>query len=644
MIHNLGPQNDVLREILDPDQLDAVNHRGSNLLIIAGAGSGKTHTLTHRAISLLKEIDPENLMVVTFTKKAAQEIYTRISENAPDAFRKYLKKAWIGTIHSMCWRMLKENGDSVGLQPNWSVIDMPDAERVMRLSAKPYGYTSDDSKNIYQLYSFSRNSMTDWKQWTNTERFGYIRNPEKIGNSIDSFRRRCAKCNRVDFDDLQVLALKLLRENPDIRNGYQNRFQVIMVDEYQDTNRIQAAIFELLIGNHNKITVVGDDSQSIYGFRAATVENILNFEEKFSAERITIKTNYRSTPEIVTLANASIKNNKNQIHKDIRSNSPTNKKPVFYQGPNPGAEARFITNRIRELLDEGTKIEDIAVLFRATKQVAQLEVELKRAEIPYILVGGEDFFTLEHIKLILNMARLLINPDDSISLASLQDLIGFSSSMTLEETEAKAEISQLSFWDLVDESATRAPTYSRLEYQSLLDFRKEIEGIRKSIIAGRSITPIITAIIKFLEGPFKRKFAHIWEEVVDDLAILQTIAAPYNSLQDFLNTVSLQQFVEDDSQSGKLLLSTIHSAKGLEWGTVFVIGLVEFWFPLNWAIKQTGTDEEERRLFYVAVTRAKKLLFLTSYSQAVNQYGNSKQQQLSRFVQELPSSTYTHLS
>ena len=245
------------------------------------------------------------------------------------------------------------------------------------------------------------------------------------------------RSNRVDFDDLQVLALRLLQENSDIKVSYQDRFQIIMVDEYQDTNRIQAAILKLLANEKNNITVVGDDSQSIYGFRAATVDNILNFEDDFNSERITIGTNYRSTPEIVALANASIRHNKNQIYKEIRSNLPSYKKPVFFSGRNPSEESKFIIGQINSLLKAGKQIEDIAVLFRATRQVANLEVELKRAGIPYVITGGEDFFTLEHIKLMLNMARLLINPEDSISLASLQDLIGFSSSTALEETEAK---------------------------------------------------------------------------------------------------------------------------------------------------------------------------------------------------------------
>ena len=330
---------DNLSSVLDPDQLEAVKHRGGNLLIIAGAGSGKTHTLTHRAVSFLQEIEPENLMVITFTKKAAKELLERINKIVPEQKRKSLKRAWIGTIHSICWRMMMENGHLVGLKPNWSVLDMPDSERVMQMSANSFGFRPEDAKNLYQLYSYSRNSLTDWSQWVKTQRFPNISNTVNVGKAIDSYRRRCTRSNRVDFDDLQVLALKLLQNYPDVRRAYQTRFQAIMVDEYQDTNLIQAKILELLANEENVITVVGDDAQAIYGFRAATVENILTFEQAFSADRITVHTNYRSTPEIVALANASIRNNRRQIFKDIRAVSPPSNKPVFYMGMSPN-EAR----------------------------------------------------------------------------------------------------------------------------------------------------------------------------------------------------------------------------------------------------------------------------------------------------------------
>lgn len=321
---------------LDEDQCAAVTHRGSNLLIIAGAGSGKTRTLTHRAVSLLSEIEPENLMVVTFTKKAAQEISTRIEKNVPADMKRALKRAWIGTFHSICWRILMENGHLVGLSDKWGVLDMPDSERVMRLSTP----SRLDAKEVYRLYSFARNSMTDWRDWVNTQRFPDLKSTEQIGRAIGNYNRRCRRNHRVDFDDLQVLTYKLLKENSRVRETYQHRLKAILVDEYQDTNRIQASILKFLAGRTN-VTVVGDDAQSIYGFRAATVENIINFEQEFNATRITIGTNYRSTPEVVDLSSHSIEHNSRQIPKKLRAAKPSGSLPKLFRGEFPEEEAAW---------------------------------------------------------------------------------------------------------------------------------------------------------------------------------------------------------------------------------------------------------------------------------------------------------------
>ena len=630
-----------LTNFLDDDQLKAVTHRGSNLLIIAGAGSGKTHTLTHRAVSFLEEgVKPDELMVITFTKKAANELQMRIVNNVPVEMRKSLKRAWIGTIHSICWRMLMEYGEVVGLKPSWSVLDQEDTERVMYLSAKPYGFGRKLAKQIYSVYSYSRNSMTEWSDWVKTQRFPDVPKSPNVGKAIAAYQRRCRRSNRVDFDDLQILALKLLHENPSIREEYQKRFNVIMVDEYQDTNVIQAGILKLLATRENIVTVVGDDAQSIYGFRAATIKNILNFVSEFSADKVLLSRNYRSTPEIVALANTSIRNNRYQIPKEIHAVAIQGSKPLYYRGNFPRDEAEFVVQHIVEKQNSGIPINEIAVLFRSTRQAAAVQIELSKADIPFVVIGGEDFFKLEHIKVVLDMLRLLINPEDSIALGSLQDVIGFSSSVTLEKIEHQADTVQLSFWDIVDWALPQADVEQQADIESLIDFRRQIYRLQTSIIPDSSITPVITAVFRFLEPYLKRHYTHGWKNVREDYAILQSVAAQFTSLSDFLNSIALQQFVEDEDAEGKIVLSTIHSAKGLEWDTVFVIGLVEFWFPLNWAIQQTGTDEEERRLFYVAVTRAKNSLFLSSYFKDVTPYGNVKQQRLSRFIRELPRTVY----
>jgi len=629
-----------LAEFLDQDQLQAVQHRGCNLLILAGAGSGKTRALTYRAVFFLQEIEPENIMVVTFTKKAANELITRIYKQVPENKRNNIKRAWIGTIHSICWRILKDNGHLVNLKPNWSVLDMADSQRLMYRSANTFGFNVKVAKDIHQLYSYSRNSLTDWSQWIKTQRFPDITNPILVGKAIESYRRRCARSSRVDFDDLQVLTLELLQNNEKVRKEYQDRFKVIMIDEYQDTNLVQAKILELLATKTSEITVVGDDAQAIYGFRAATVENILNFEKNFSAKRVTIKANYRSTPEIVALSNASILKNRRQLHKEIRSIATSGKKPILFIGIDPQNEAKYIVQNISKQLKNGSSLNDLAVLFRATRLAAALEIALKQVGIPYVVVGGEDFFAFEHIKLALDMARLLVNPDDSIALSALQELIDFSSPSTLEVIENQAEQTQLSFWDIVNNSINHIKPSEQPEYQSLSHFGQQIDILRNLIVEGNSITPVMTKILEFLDPFLKKKYPFNWDEISKDYDILQSVASQFISLSDFLFSVALQQFKDDEIQADKLVLSTIHGAKGLEWRTVFILGLVEFWFPLRRAIEQSGTDEEERRLFYVAVTRAKKELYLTSYLQSLTQYGTMKSQQLSRFIQELSPTVY----
>jgi DNA helicase II / ATP-dependent DNA helicase PcrA len=647
---------DALRGTLDPQQYAAARHRGANLLIIAGAGSGKTRALTFRAISLLNEIPPERLMVVTFTKKAAREVQDRILGNLSEAMKRDIQSAWIGTIHSICWRMLMENGHLVGLAPNWNVLDQTDSERVMGQAARPFGYADvNAARNLCQLYSYARNSMTAWRQWVNTQRFPDLRDQNVVGKIVDSYARRCRRSNRVDFDDLQVLAVRLLEQQSDVRSAYRDRFKAILVDEYQDTNRIQARFLSLLAGTNN-ITVVGDDAQAIYGFRAATVDNILSFEKDFAAQRVTVSTNYRSSPEIVAFADASISNNRHQIPKVIRACRSSCGLPQFHVAQSPTEEARFICSKMQEHLRNGLRPGQVAVLFRATRQAAALEIELKRAGIAYELRGGDDFFSLEHIKVVLDVIRLLINVEDSIALGNVQSLVGFSSPVVIEALEVQADQTGSSIWELAEQQAKVAPAAERKDYQNLLDFRKTLGRLSSQGPAGQdfvqrligstatveSILPTVTAILQMLMPHLKKRYAAQWEDVNADLTVLANIASQYTALADFVNSVSLQQFEEKKNQSGPepVVLSTIHSAKGLEWETVVVLGLVEFWFPLNLAIRQTGTDEEERRLFYVAVTRARTNLLLTSYSWSVNPYGRTMAQTLSRFIQEVPRACY----
>ncbi|MBN1618393.1 ATP-dependent helicase [Candidatus Dojkabacteria bacterium] len=623
---------------MDSNQEKAVNYRKGNLLILAGAGSGKTRTLTNRAISLLNEIPPESLMVVTFTKKAANEIKNRITSQVSPSIHNKLKLAWIGTIHSVCWRILMENPGLANLQPGWSVLDSSDSLLTIKRAAIPYNIDEYTLKNIFQLYSYSRNANVGWRELVGSQRYPSTKKVhiETISRIIQTYQRRCRRSNRVDFDDLQCYAVEILEQYQDVRNMYQRRFKAILVDEYQDTNVIQEKFLRLL--DTNNITVVGDDAQSIYGFRAATVENILNFNSRFNGEIITLGKNYRSTKEIVEISNEIIANNPKQFQKTICSDRGSGNKPRLYSARTRAQEAEYVVSQIKYFLNLGMKPEKIAVLFRATQLVASLEIELKEAGIPFILTGGEDFFSLSHIKFILDMIRLVLNPEDSIALSSIQSLIGFSNEDTIEKIEQISEDKQLSFWDILDDVPKPNLPYRKDDISSLIKFRGVLSELSTLSNASDDVSEIILRTIEILNPYLKTKFHNTWEKVEEDFIILADIASNFSSLADFINTLSLDQFQEEQNPPDfhPINLSTMHSAKGLEWDVVFIIGLVEFWFPLKWAIEETGSDEEERRLFYVAVTRAKSELFLTTYASSPNRYGRIMSQDMSRFLRELP--------
>ena len=620
----------------DFKQEEAVKYRGGNLLILAGAGSGKTKTLTERAISFLSDIPPERLMVVTFTKKAAKEILERVYAQVPSSLHQKLKLAWIGTIHSVCWRVLMENPSRANLLPGWSVLDMADSLQTIKNIASSFNVYGDTSKEIYQLYSYARNADLDWRELVGTMRFPSVKNEITTGKVIEVYKRRCTKSNRVDFDDLQCRAVEILEKNPEVREMYRQRFKAILVDEYQDTNVIQEKFLKLL--HTNNITVVGDDAQSIYGFRAATVENILNFTARFNAHIITLGTNYRSSPEIVDLSNEIIAHNPRQLHKSISSNKKHGNKPILLYMSTMSQEAKEICHRISQFLSDGWEPEGIAVLFRATRQVAALQLALQEAGIPYKLTGGEDFFSLEHIKIVLDLLRLLINPDDSIALSAVQNLLRFSSQRTIEEMERKADEKQVSFWSSVDDTFTVNQNINDERFSSLREFGHVLKELSAFSTSSESVSMTLTKVIDSFSEDFEDKFRNNWEEVIADFNILTDIASNFSSLTDFLNTLSLEHFQEGQPSPDihPISLSTVHSAKGLEWDIVFVIGLVDFWFPSQLTIKQTGTDEEERRLFYVAVTRAKTELSLSTYESSPNPYGTMMRQTVSRFINELP--------
>lgn len=631
---------------LDPNQQVAVDHRGGNLLILAGAGSGKTRTLTQRAVSFLKDLQPEQLVVVTFTNKAANEIKDRLFSATPADKQSDLKRAWIGTIHSICSRILRNHGNLVGLADNWSVLDMDDSQKLMRNVGASHGVTRFDLvKHLLPLHSYSRNCLTPWNELLDKPAFNPLRGipRETLNNVLEAYDRRCRRSSRLDFDALQTLTLELLTLHKVARNHYQNQFRAIFIDEYQDTNKVQAEILRQLSHSGNSVTVVGDDAQSIYAFRAATIDNILGFPAEFNASTVTLFRNYRSTAPIVNLSNCSISNNKQRYEKTIEAEAQSGALPEVFTARDPVQEAQYVVNKIREHVESGHPLSDVAVLVRATRLAAAAQIALKEAGIDFVIQGGPSFFASGHIKAVLDALRATANPEDTIALSSTEELIEGTSSSLLEKIERQADGEQLSFWGMFKKFIGPNNPESRQEGSTLLELNEKIAKIRESLNSTGGIEPAIAAAIKLVEKPLHLKNKDNWESVEKDFSLLLEIGKPYKSLSEFINLVSLDPDIAGDSSSSsgnQVVISTIHSAKGLEWDSVFVMGLVEFWFPFQYAITDYGSDEEERRLFYVAVTRARKSLTLTAYEQADDQNGNARKQRISRFIEELPEASH----
>ncbi len=631
---------------LDSHQQAAVDYRGGNLLILAGAGSGKTRTLTQRAVSFLKDLQPEQLVMVTFTNKAANEIKDRLFSATSADKQPDLKRAWIGTIHSICSRILRNHGNLVGLDDNWSVLDMDDSQKLMRNVGASLGVTRfDHVKHLLPLHSYSRNCLTPWNELLGKPAFKPLSAipVETLNNVFGAYDRRCRRSSRLDFDALQTLTLELLTRHEAARNYYQNQFRAIFIDEYQDTNKVQAEILRQLSHSGNSVTVVGDDAQSIYAFRAATIDNILGFPAEFNASKVILPRNYRSSGPIVNLSNCSISNNKQRYEKTIEAVSQTGTLPEVFTARDQVQEARYVVDKIRDHLESGLPLSEVAILVRATRLAAAVQVALKEEGIDSVIQGGSSFFASQHIKAVLDVLRATANPEDTIALSSSEELIEGRTSLLLEKIERQADGEQLSFWGMFTKLIGTNIPDNEQEGSTLLRLNEKIAKIRELFDSTDGLEPVIAASIKLVEKPLHFKNKDNWELVKEDFSLLMEISKPYNSLSEFINLVSLDQNIDNDPNASKgnsVLISTIHSAKGLEWDSVFVMGLVEFWFPFQYAITDYGSDEEERRLFYVAITRARRNLILTAYEQEIDQNGNTRKQKISRFIEELPKASY----
>jgi DNA helicase-2/ATP-dependent DNA helicase PcrA len=643
-------QIDYARE-LNEQQCAAVTAPPGPALVIAGAGSGKTRTLTYRVAYLLEQgIPPDRILLLTFTNKAAGEMMRRVN----DLLGQELNNLWGGTFHSIGNRILRTHAQLLGYGRDFSIMDREDAKHLIatcvaeaEIDVKATRFPKPEV--LGDIFSLALNKQKSVAEILGTE-YGYF---DTLAPQIeDVWKRYVARklaTNAMDFDDLLVLWLKLLQEHADVRELYQRRFQFILVDEYQDTNKLQSDLIDLLAARTKNVMVVGDDAQSIYAWRGANFQNIIRFPDRYPGAKIyKIETNYRSTPEILTVANAAIAANVAQYAKELAPARKSGMKPVVVACQDAAQQAAFVAQRALELRDEGIALNNMAVLYRSHFHALELQLELTRRNIPFSITSGIRFFEQAHIKDVTAYLKLVTNPRDELSFKRLVLLLpgvgGKGADKLWQSYSAESRNTQHATRSAIATAlqgcAKSVPKKATLAWAQFATTISQLEAPDVRVSAAKMIPLVIEA---GYDDYLKENFAN-YRTRLDDLKQLAIFAQQFNTVEDFLTQMALLTNVEaeDEQQSQnrddeKIRLSTIHQAKGLEFDVVFSIMLCDGLFPSARSAETEEGLEEERRLFYVTITRAKNELYLC-YPLLRAGYGNTgiTMQQPSRFLEEIP--------
>lgn len=608
-------------------QRKAVLHKEGPCLVIAGAGSGKTKVLTTRIAHLIESGIPDyQILAITFTNKAAKEMRDRLEKLVPN------NEAFLGTFHSFGLRILRENVLKLGMERNFTILDSDDVLSLIKKILKEKGY---DSKEIAPSYIRNRISFIKNELLTDAEIEKFFNTDvEKIAYEV--YREYCLKLKRnnsVDFDDLLTLPVKLFLEHPEVLEHYQDKFQYILIDEYQDTNEVQYKLTKLLAKKYQNLFVVGDPDQSIYMFRGANYRNILNFEKDYkNTTVIPLEDNYRSTKMILDAANSVIRNNKERKEKNLRGNCGEGVKLKYLKAYDEKHEITLVIHEIERLLEEGYQKKDIAVFYRTNAQARVVEEQFLKQNLPYKVVGSYYFYARKEIKDLICYLRLILNPHDDISLRRVINTpkrgIGATSILKLEE---KANQMGISMFDAIDSG-------KELGFKQLI-----LELIHDS--DSLSLTELVDDILE--KSGMKKELETnptLEEELrLDNLMEFRSITASFEeqtgivNLQDFLEEISLVADISEHKETDDVVtLMTIHSAKGLEFEVVFLVGMEEGIFPHQNSFLEQDGIEEERRLCYVGITRAKKRLYLLNARRRML-YGRETMNLPSRFLDEIDS-------
>ena len=623
-------------QALNAQQLAAATAPDGPSLVIAGAGSGKTRTLVYRLAYLIdRGIDPGSILLLTFTRKAAEEMVTR----AGVLIGGRADQVTGGTFHSVANALLRRYGRPIGLNPGFTILDRGDSEDLINFLRGELGLNEKDKRfprkaTIAEIFSKVQNTLTSLEDLLLKEFSHFADHLEALGRLREAYEKTKRERQLLDYDDLLVKLRALLCQDESTRTAISRRYRYILVDEYQDTNRLQADLIRNLAATHDNVMVVGDDSQSIYAFRGATFRNIMEFPELFAGTTIyKLEENYRSTQPILNLANEIILTAAERYSKRLFTRKLDGPLPVLVQAASENTQSRFIAQRILELREEGIPLSEIAILFRSSFHSFDLEVELSRRNLPFVKRGGFKFIETAHVKDLLAHLRVVGNPLDTVSWNRILLLVE-----GVGPKKAQGLIASLM------KSADPLVTFRELS-GNFPRALKELARLVGDSMRGATMTPaeLVNEVYGYYLPILKEQYDD-YPKRMRDLEHLFSMAERYHSLEEFLADLALEppdQSVIDisgtDSDRERLVLSTIHSAKGLEWQCVFIIWLVDGRFPSAFAFMTEEELEEERRLFYVAVTRAKHHVFLTY---PINVYDRTTGAILSkptRFLDSVPS-------
>ena len=644
-------------EKLNPQQLEVVMAGGGPLLVIAGAGSGKTHTITYRLARLVEDgVAPESILLVTFTNKAAREMLHR----AASLIQTDARRVWGGTFHHVGNLILRRYGNLIGYGPNFTILDREDAADLVTECIRLAGFDPKEKyfprgrvlESIFALAADTDRGVAE----TVLNRYSYL--ADRVGEMEQiaaHYEKRKKELQVVDFSGLLSLTRDLLAGNEEVKQELQTRFRYILVDEYQDTNKVQADLVDLLAGAQKNVTVVGDDAQSIYSFRGAHFENIITFPERYPGARLfRLEENYRSTDNILALANASIAHNRRQFEKNLKTTRGEGMRPALVAARDAMQQADFVVDRTLALRDEDdVPLSQIAVLYRAHYHSMELQMELTRRGIPFEIRSGLRFFEQRHIKDVTAFLRLVSSPADELAWKRALKLLPGVGDVTAHRVWEQVRIYEEPFSFLESGSVGSLPGNARTSFEIFRKLVVELTGAPRAAAGEKSSalppTEMINLVLdRFYQDYVKNTFEDA-EERLEDVRQLAEYAVQYDGAAAFLSELALMGTAaaavpaisgDRDEPDESMVLTSVHQAKGLEWKVVFLIWLTDTRFPSPRSLPDPGGEEEERRLFYVALTRAKDELYMCQPMLESEKWNRGAFSRLSRYVEELPGELY----